>query len=294
MNLQIRNTKYPFGMLIESRKHLAFGGDYAYGFNGKENDNEVKGEGNQQDYGMRIYDTRLCRFLSVDPLAKDYPWYTPYQFAGNTSIQAIDLDGLEEYVVTDYYNNLGVQVKTVITLVSSNGVDENQQIVHRRMVGLDANNNEVFSSYIGSSVGTTTGNNAFYTQNERETATGTTGGVSRVINLAAPLPMRTAGGGVVNAVQVTEKMQPVSNSGNPEDIKYNDVYYDAAGRSYTREGSGAQAQTIWNVPPIPKNQDNSTQQPDMSTVPEKGARTPDPSNPPAAIDLPQINQTDIE
>ena len=35
------------------------------------------------------------RFLSVDPLTKKYPWYTPYQFAGNTPIWAIDLDGLE-------------------------------------------------------------------------------------------------------------------------------------------------------------------------------------------------------
>jgi hypothetical protein len=33
--------------------------------------------------------------LSVDPLKKDYPELTPYQFASNTPIQAIDLDGLE-------------------------------------------------------------------------------------------------------------------------------------------------------------------------------------------------------
>ena len=68
---------------------------YRYGFNGKENDNEVKGTGNQQDYGMRIYDPRVGRFLSTDPLSKEYPWYTPYKFAGNTPIQAIDRDGLE-------------------------------------------------------------------------------------------------------------------------------------------------------------------------------------------------------
>jgi RHS repeat-associated protein len=60
---------------------------YRYGFNGKENDNEVKVEGNQQDYGMRIYDPRLGKFLSVDPLTKEYPWYTPYQFAGNNPIR---------------------------------------------------------------------------------------------------------------------------------------------------------------------------------------------------------------
>jgi RHS repeat-associated protein len=72
------------------------GGAYRYGFNGKENDNEVKGEGNQQDYGLRIYDTRLGRFLSVDPLTKEYPHYTPYSYAGNKPIKFIDLDGAEE------------------------------------------------------------------------------------------------------------------------------------------------------------------------------------------------------
>jgi RHS repeat-associated protein len=84
-------------MGMPGRKYLMENA-YRHGFNGKENDNEVKGEGNQQDYGMRIYDPRLGRFLSVDPLTKDYPWYTPYQFAGNTPIVAIDLDGLEPVI----------------------------------------------------------------------------------------------------------------------------------------------------------------------------------------------------
>ncbi len=51
---------------------------------------------------MRIYDPRLGRFLSVDPMAPHYPWYTPYQFAGNKPIAYVDLDGLEDvhYVFT--------------------------------------------------------------------------------------------------------------------------------------------------------------------------------------------------
>jgi outer membrane protein OmpA-like peptidoglycan-associated protein len=49
----------------------------------------------KQDYGMRIYDQRVARFLSVDPLTTSYPWFTPYQFAGNMVIWAVDLDGLE-------------------------------------------------------------------------------------------------------------------------------------------------------------------------------------------------------
>jgi RHS repeat-associated protein len=79
---------------MPGRKYSA-AGSYRYGFNGKENDNEVKGEGDQQDYGMRIYDTRLGRFLSVDPITKEYPELTPYQFASNSPIFGIDEDGLE-------------------------------------------------------------------------------------------------------------------------------------------------------------------------------------------------------
>lgn len=102
----LKHLKHNTSMLNRSLYYYAFGSqmpgrlynsaNYRYGFNGKENDNEVKGTGNQQDYGMRIYDPRLGKFLSVDPLTKDYPFLTPYQFASNTPIQAIDLDGLEK------------------------------------------------------------------------------------------------------------------------------------------------------------------------------------------------------
>jgi len=44
---------------------------------------------------MRIYDTRVGRFLSVDPLTPKYPELTPYQFGSNNPIENIDLDGLE-------------------------------------------------------------------------------------------------------------------------------------------------------------------------------------------------------
>ena len=40
-------------------------------------------------------------FASVDPLSHDYPELSPYQYAGNTPIQASDLDGLEPAKETD-------------------------------------------------------------------------------------------------------------------------------------------------------------------------------------------------
>ncbi len=44
---------------------------------------------------MRAYDPRLGRFPSVDPIARQYPWLSPYQFAGDSPIRCSDLDGLE-------------------------------------------------------------------------------------------------------------------------------------------------------------------------------------------------------
>jgi RHS repeat-associated protein len=48
-----------------------------------------------QDYGMRIYRPDIGRFGSVDPITSQYPELTPFQFASNSPIGGIDLDGLE-------------------------------------------------------------------------------------------------------------------------------------------------------------------------------------------------------
>lgn len=77
------------------------GDEYRYTFNGKEDDKIVNS--GFQDYGFRVNDTRIGRFFSVDPLKRYYPELTPYQFASNTPITAIDLDGLE---ALDYRTHL--------------------------------------------------------------------------------------------------------------------------------------------------------------------------------------------
>ncbi len=38
---------------------------------------------------------QIGRFPQLDPLTDDYPYYTPYQYAGNEHIANVDLDGLE-------------------------------------------------------------------------------------------------------------------------------------------------------------------------------------------------------
>ncbi len=64
--------------------------------------NDIADAGNWQDYGERMYSTRLGRFPSPDPIiiyGRQYPELSPYQFASNTPVQAIDLDGLEAFFI---------------------------------------------------------------------------------------------------------------------------------------------------------------------------------------------------
>ncbi len=66
---------------------------YSYGFNGKEKDDEINGAGNEYDFGARIFDSRLGRFLSIDPRVDEFPFQTPYCFASNNPIRMIDVEG---------------------------------------------------------------------------------------------------------------------------------------------------------------------------------------------------------
>jgi RHS repeat-associated protein len=67
--------------------------DYRYGFQGQEKDDEIKGEGNSYDYGARLYEPRIGRWFSVDPVFVKYPYESNYVSFGNNPILFIDVDG---------------------------------------------------------------------------------------------------------------------------------------------------------------------------------------------------------
>ncbi len=73
---------------------------YSYRFNGKEQENETYGDGNTLDFGARIYDSRLGRFLSVDPLCGSLSDFSPYNFAINNPIIFIDNLGQNPFLAT--------------------------------------------------------------------------------------------------------------------------------------------------------------------------------------------------
>jgi RHS repeat-associated protein len=82
---------YPFGAPINGRSFSST--EYRFGFNGKEGDNESE----TQDYGMRIYNRRLGRFLSVDPKAAYAPGWSPYRAFYCNPIRYTDPDGQWEW-----------------------------------------------------------------------------------------------------------------------------------------------------------------------------------------------------
>jgi len=78
---------------------LAGAADNRYGFQGQEMDDEVKGEGNSVNYKYRMHDPRIGRFFAVDPLASKYPHNSPYAFSENRVLDAIELEGLEAFLI---------------------------------------------------------------------------------------------------------------------------------------------------------------------------------------------------
>lgn len=66
---------YPFGIM--SGRQFSGQSQYRYGFNGKEEDDEFSGDNNVNDYGFRIYNPALGKFLSMDPLMKDFSSFGP-------------------------------------------------------------------------------------------------------------------------------------------------------------------------------------------------------------------------
>ena len=85
--------------------------DYRYGFQGQEEDDEMRGEGNNLNYKYRMYDPRIGRFFTTDPLSAKYPYNSPYAFSENRVIDGIELEGLE-------YLTISVTARSTIGVVS--------------------------------------------------------------------------------------------------------------------------------------------------------------------------------
>jgi RHS repeat-associated protein len=112
---------YSLGEMYLPNRHES-SNSYRYGFQGQEKDDEVSGEGNSYGFGARLYNPRVGRFLSLDPLAVDYPWQSPYVYAGNNPIYFLDREGMATDPFREkFYREMG---KAVIKAVTTMTVQE--------------------------------------------------------------------------------------------------------------------------------------------------------------------------
>ena len=147
---------------------LGGGERYWFGFNGAELENEIYGEGNAYDLGLRMYDARLARMFSIDPRTPEYPWQSPYVYHRNRPIAVIDFmgggdDDLKELASTSHstsnesFTKDGVKIEE--TIETMNTVYKNtktgdyilKETINRTFTSYDSNNDIITSSQMTSS-----------------------------------------------------------------------------------------------------------------------------------------------
>jgi hypothetical protein len=109
---------YPMGgMLMPGRNFNA--NSYRYKYQGQESDDEIYGVvGGAYAFKFRMSNARIGGdFWSIDPLAPDYPGWSPYAFSQRRPIDGIELEGLEWEATKDKDGN--------VTSANYVGYDEN-------------------------------------------------------------------------------------------------------------------------------------------------------------------------
>jgi RHS repeat-associated protein len=128
---------YPYGMIKPNRDSI--GRVYRFGMNGLERDDEVKGRGNSYTTEFRQYDTRLGRWLSVDPLLGRNNSKSPYSGMGNNPIALVDLLGLQEETTSqDNYDGVLIPHSEDESILESAGTSAANITTHtwRNLKGL--------------------------------------------------------------------------------------------------------------------------------------------------------------
>lgn len=97
---------------------------YRYGFNGKEKDDELKGDGNSYDFGARMYDPRMGRWFAVDKMRMKAPELSPYRFGFDNPMRYKDADGNWEedghfWTVLAYGLSKGLKYETALGLAKA-------------------------------------------------------------------------------------------------------------------------------------------------------------------------------
>ena len=91
------NDYYAFGGLMSTSSRQSV---QPYKYNGKELDR--KGGLGWYDYGARMYDAALGRFMKTDRFSEKYVSLSPYQYGANNPVNNIDVNGDNVYVSGEF------------------------------------------------------------------------------------------------------------------------------------------------------------------------------------------------
>ena len=154
------NDYYPYGLLMDDRNKIAGDTDPRYKFTGKERDVET----GYDYFGARYYDSRIGRWLSVDPMAEKYAGWSPFAYCTNNPIVFTDIDGREirnsrHYVIQNprmiralirFNNNLvsitGKQTSEFVMEVT--GGDRYEQFIGLAYGAINAHTSRTYNSVV--------------------------------------------------------------------------------------------------------------------------------------------------
>ena len=94
---------YPFGMTMEGEwQNIVNGPENKYLYNGKELESDLGLDWLMFEF--RSYDAAIGRFTGVDPIADEFAFVNPFNYAENSPIGNIDLWGLQAWSINDKWN----------------------------------------------------------------------------------------------------------------------------------------------------------------------------------------------
>jgi RHS repeat-associated protein len=145
---------YPFGMLLPGRNSSE--DEYRYGFNGMEMDDEIhEVKGSSYDFGARLYNSRVGRWLTVDPHVENYPAQSPYTFSLNSPLLYDDPNGKDARITITEETNAETGEKQQVITISTKIYLTGKALSPEEQASLDSYKDKVFGTDYTSSDGST-------------------------------------------------------------------------------------------------------------------------------------------